>query len=308
MGLAEAGDGALRAARGLFAPRRLVRRRSPPVRTIRAVEALIVIVIALLVGRTILTALSGPVIPEAPPVVAAPTAVRTAAAPDPFRTVAPAAPVEALAATEEAADTSLDLKLYGTWVDENGGSAIIGLPGGQQNTFFVDDAICCGATLAEVHPHRVIIARGGVRESLRLPDKQAVAPGPQNAQARAAARAAATPVQPQARSPVSEQGDGGDLASLVRVSPSAGPEGAIRMVIFPANGRDAEFTSLGLASGDVIVSINGQVPPTNAADIGRYVQVLQGATQAQVIVERDGVQTPIEISLLGVSAAAEQIN
>ncbi len=71
----------------------------------------------------------------------------------------------------DAPETTLDLKLFGTFAVEDKpeeGYAIIGDSEGREGHFRAGDTIPGDATLREVHPDRVILMRAGTLETLRL--------------------------------------------------------------------------------------------------------------------------------------------
>ncbi len=84
------------------------------------------------------------------------------------------------AAAEEAPPTRLKLELRGLLANEHGaaGSAIIRAAGDTEREFTVGDEVTRGVTIEHIYPDRVIISRGGARESLLLP-KDELAPPPQ---------------------------------------------------------------------------------------------------------------------------------
>lgn len=279
----EAGRAAGR-LRGGFAALLRTGRRSPARRSVgvAVVEICLVIGLGLAFGRVAMTLVSPlPVAENPPPPVRASSTETTAG--NPFRAVAapdlPAAGVD----MTEAAETTLDLSLHGTWVDADTGSAVIQLPGGEQETFFVGDTICCGARLDRVFPDRVIISRGGVRETLRLADKKA-----------APAARRAPQVEPRA-------GAGGPLArfrEIARFQPARAADGSFRLQIYPGD-DEAAFERLGLRSGDILYSINDEPAPSNIGQLGEMLASLDGAGPVLIGVERAGARISLEVQAGG---------
>jgi type II secretion system protein C len=246
-----------------------------------------VLVLGLLVGRLVLTIIApGPVIEAA--AVAAPRVGARVFAGDPFRLVN-AAPIASDGETPpEAVDTSLDLTLHGAWFDAEGGSAIIKTPDGIQKRFAVGDEICCGAILERVYADQVTILRGGVREALRLPNKLLATGMP-------AATVPAETAPPSSPTITS-------LTDAVRIEAEGGASGGIRLRLF-AGSDQALFESLGLRGGDVLVSVNGAAAPTDLNSFAEMMSSLQGVMSASVVIEREGVRMPLDISLAGDQAA-----
>jgi general secretion pathway protein C len=228
--------------------------------------------------------------PEPPPPPAATAQDATAEPINPFRSTAlAAAPAEA--ATPVAAETNLALQLHGTWVDEEGGSAIIQLPEGPQKAFRVGDDICCGAQLVEVYPDQVIISRAGARESLRLPNRlDAPTPAPPPAATPSGAQQGAAQPAP-------------NFTQIARIDPIDLPAGGVGYRLFPGDNPQA-FLAAGLQAGDVILAINDQPPPSDPAEI---VQLLDApGSTASLVVERDGEEVALEIRMADLKAQMGQ--
>lgn len=220
----------------------------------------------------------------------APRAAASAFSGNPFRR-AKAVSAPAGEAPPAAADTTLDLTLHGAWADPDGGSAIIKTPDGKQKRFAVGETICCGAILERVYGDQVTILRGGVREALRLPRNT---PSAGTAPASPVVEAAPTAPPPYA-----------GLADAVRIEVDQGASGAIRLRFYQGP-DEALFESLGLRNGDILVSINGEAAPADLDGFAALIEDLEGAASASVIVEREGVRVPIEISLPAAIAADGQ--
>lgn len=246
---------------------------------VAAVEIGLVIVIGLVAGRMAMTLVSPlPVAEEPPSPSPAREAVRMMAG-NPFRSSA-SPELEAAPVSAAAAETTLDLKLHGAWVEADGkNSAIIRTPDGKQKIFFVGDVICCGAELESVHPDEVIISRAGVRESLRLSNK----------------RPASRPAAPENEPRIIESG-AADLATLVTLQPARGANGDFRLQIFPGQDERA-FEAAGLQAGDILISVNGRPAPKDLASFAELLRSLEGKTEAELLVERGGAATPLAISL-----------
>lgn len=228
------------------------------------------------------------------------------AAPD----VAPAAPAVDLAALvnahlfgvaaesgdpNEAPATTANLTLTGTLAgrEPEHGWAIIGASGQSARVYATGTSLPGGSKLFAVYPDRVILERGGARESLLLPRLSGVGGGamPQRAVARSG-----------------DSGNGGSLADNVRQllvqNPQAGGEllrpqpvfagGSLRGYrVYPGRNR-AQFSSLGLQPGDLVLAVNGAA----LDDPNRGLEILRGVGQGGAVtltVERGGQQQQITI-------------
>jgi general secretion pathway protein C len=253
---------------------------------LRIIEGALALAIGVIVARIFWIGL-GPL--PTPPQVAAPKPPPAASAPtsaNPFRGPAPAAaPPEEVVAAASLAETTLNLVLHGTWVDDKGGSAIIKTPDEKQARFKVGDTIWEGVTLERVYRDQVVINRAGVREALRIANRTVVATvdfGQQDIGAGTATPAA-----------VAGFAQIGDLVSL---APEPDAVGGIRLILYPA-GDEQAFLALGLRPGDILRGVDGQQID---ADVGRaltLVQSLEGRDRVTIEVEREGVVTPLDIPL-----------
>lgn len=223
----------------------------------------------------------------APPPHALPSATDKSVIENPFAT--PSDGGEAPPADEgpEFAETTLDLFLHGTWVDENGGAAIIKTPDGDQKRFSTGEEIWDGVRLERVYRDQVIIVTAGVRESLRLENREAAL-----FESAPAASAAGGP-------PQSARSEGGGQALLlgnaVRVIPQRG-EKSLQFALYP--GADArQFAAMGLRPGDILIAVeNRRIGEEMAADEERL-RELASRSSVSIVIERDGVALPINLNL-----------
>jgi general secretion pathway protein C len=197
----------------------------------------------------------------------------------------------------DAPATTANLTLAGTLaggVPEQGW-AIIGASGQTARVYATGASLPGGAKLFAVYPDRVILDRGGVRESLMLPRLA----GGGAAGARPGQRAASLP-------PVAATD--GSLADSVRQllvqNPSAGAEllrpqpvfagGSLRGYrVYPGRNR-AQFSGLGLQPGDLVLAVNGAA----LDDPNRGLEILRGVGQGSAVtltVERGGQQQQIAV-------------
>lgn len=186
--------------------------------------------------------------------------------------------VDASSDVIDAADTSLNLTLYGTWVDRENASATIGQGDGGQKVYAIGDEICCGAKLDKVFATHVLINRGGAIEALRLANKFEGAAASEPSPALAASPA-----------PVA------DFSTVVAIVPTQAPNGKLEITISPA-GDPERFASYGLQEGDVIVSVNGQAAPDSGEKIQSFLQSLRGASSYRVVVRRSGSNVTIDFA------------
>lgn len=199
-----------------------------------------------------------------------------------FRIAAPAAP---------GVITALDLKLHGVREDRatGRGSAILGLPNGEQRSFAVGEEILPGVTLAEVGFDGVTILRSGNREQVFLDQSApaqevggaqppAAAPSPPPAPAAPSAQPASPPPAP---SPASE----------IQFQPRIA-NGRTTGIIVRPRGSGEVFRAAGFAPGDVVVSVNGQ--PVTSAEQAQALAVGSGG-ETNVIVERAGRTVPLRL-------------
>jgi len=271
----------------LFAAPRSGRAIDP--RLIRIAEFALAISIGLLLASGFWTILGPIAHPSTTPKAGAAPAAQTApGAIDPFRTpaldTAQAAEPGGLGFGPDLAETSLNLVLHGTWTTPEGGAAFIRTPDDKQGRYSVGDMIASGARLENVYRDQVVINRGGVRESLRLINRDQAG--------------AARPAQniPQTDKIQSGFGAGAKIGQYVVARPEVGAGGAVRLVLQPA-GDSRNFEALGLRAGDAVVSVdNKPFGPDLAANLASL-SALEGRRSVSVSIERDGVIMPVTIAL-----------
>ena len=230
-----------------------------------------------------------PAAPAPPPQAAAPAVVASL---DPFKNgVAPAAlDVAELVNGPDLEETSLNLALHGTWIDDSGGTAIIKTPDDKQGRYRPGDTVWESVTLEQVFRDQVVIDRDGTLESLRLIGRKPSAAGPSE------------------RDKTSNPEAVGDvfasLGSFIAVAPQTDNVGGVNLVLEPPADDDHAYTSFlasGLRPGDVLVGIDGEpVGRDIGADI-EYLRKVSGRNKITVNVDRGGVVTPIEIDLKGLA-------
>ena len=160
--------------------------------------------------------------------------------------------------TENAPDTRLNLKLRAAVAasDNEVAHAIIADGSGNEKVYFIRSSIPGGATLHRVHADRVILNRGGVLETLRLPREfEGKARSGHHASGRTSA-ARATP-RPQGNvQQLIATNNAASFAEIIRPQPFM-PNGQLKGYrVFPGRNRQ-QFIALGLRPGDLVTAING---------------------------------------------------
>jgi general secretion pathway protein C len=184
--------------------------------------------------------------------------------------------------------TSLNLKLFGIRQDQASGrgSAIIAASDGQQRSVAVGEEIEPGVTLKSVDFDSVTISRGGADEQLFMDQSQA--PTTVTPSAPAVPAAPAPPVV----NPSSSVEPGGPPVPPSRPQPtevSAVPRmngTQLTGVTVQPKGNGDRFRALGLAPGDVVLSVNGQ--RIRSADQARGMATQLASARLTLQVERDG--------------------
>ncbi len=206
----------------------------------------------------------------------------------------PAAVVE----TENAPDTRLNLKLRAAVAatSEDVAHAIIADGSGNEKVYFVKSSIPGGATLHRVHADRVILNRGGVLETLRLPREF------ESSATSASARRTPRAASPQA-SNVQQllTNNAASLTEIIRPQPFM-PNGQLKGYrVFPGRNRQ-QFIALGLRPGDLVTAVNG-VALNNPAQGMEIFRSLGDSSQVSVTVERAGKEQQLNLDIGQLAAA-----
>ena len=198
-----------------------------------------------------------------------------------FGTASANAEVVEVVETEDAPDTQLNLKLRAAVAadDDEVAHAIIADGSGDEKVYFIKSLVPGGAKLHRVHIDRVILNRGGVLETLRLPRETESKPGSANNRTtqRSAPRASAQQVM---------NNNAATFAEIIRPQPFM-PNGQLKGYrVFPGRNRQ-QFIALGLRPGDLVTEINGVAlnNPTQGMEIFRS---LGESSQVSVTIERAG--------------------
>lgn len=182
--------------------------------------------------------------------------------------------------------TSLNLKLFGIRQDQASGrgSAIIAGSDGQQRSIAVGEEIEPGVTLKAVGFDSVTIARGGAEEQLFMDQSQgpatvAAPTGPPAPAAPAAQPSAA--VEPGSPPPPPSKLYPNEISMAPRMNGNQ-----VTGVTVSPQGNDAAFRALGLAPGDVVISVNGR--RIKSMDDARGMAAQLGSGRVSMQVERGG--------------------
>jgi len=196
----------------------------------------------------------------------------------------------------DAPATTANLSLAGTLAvrEPERGWAIIGASGQAARVYAAGASLPGGAKLYAVYPDRVILDRGGARESLLMPRLSGGA-----ASGRPMSRTAG---MPPAAAPNASIAD--SVRQMLVQNPSAGAEllrpqpvfagGSLRGYrVYPGRNR-AQFASLGLQPGDLVLAVNGAA----LDDPNRGLEILRGVGQGSAVtltVERGGQQQQVTV-------------
>lgn len=205
----------------------------------------------------------------------------------------------AVVETENAPDTRLNLKLRAAVAatDQDVAHAIIADGSGNEKVYFVKSSIPGGATLHRVHADRVILNRGGILETLRLPREFEGGAAPV-----ATRRASAS--NPTASNNVQQllNDNAANFAEIIRPQPFM-PNGQLKGYrVFPGRNRQ-QFIALGLRPGDLVTAVNG-VPLNNPAQGMEVFRSLGESSQVSVTIERAGKQQDLNLDVAQIAAAS----
>jgi general secretion pathway protein C len=177
--------------------------------------------------------------------------------------------------------TSLNLVLTGVMVGGSNNFAFISINGANETAFGLGDEILSGATLHAVYPDRAVLRRGGALESLVLKDSLALPEGsiimsPQyrNDAPLSGIRGSGGNSFTVERSTLTQQMQRPEFLSQALMVPNAGGGFLVREIQ-----PGSVYEKLGMRTGDVIRSINGQ-PINNMEEVMRLYQQLGGISQA----------------------------
>ena len=270
------------------------------------VEIALAVAIGLILARAGYALFAPLPTPSQLPVAAAQTSSgpeATGPAGNPFRSAtAPVAPIELEEDPgEDLAETSLDLTLHGTYTNPSTGvgAAAIRLPDGSQKRFEIGQEITNGVVLDRVYPEQVTIVRDGVRESLRMENRDRDARASSPRPVRSTRAAPRTPPRRVGNRivPVQETGalPGVSIGGAAYVRPKLA-SGQVKLELQPGGNYNL-FEALGLRAGDVVVSVDNRPIGNNVPAAIERLRGLSSKSNFSIVVERDGVPVPIDIDL-----------
>ncbi len=167
--------------------------------------------------------------------------------------------------------------------------AIISDGSGNEKVYFLKSSIPGGATLHRVHADRVILNRGGVLETLRLPRDFEGSPVPVTRRGSTSASTAGGNVQQLIAS------NAATFSEIIRPQPFM-PNGQLKGYrVFPGRNRQ-QFIALGLRPGDLVTAING-VELNNPAQGMEIFRSLGESSQVNVTIERAGQEQQLSLDM-----------
>jgi general secretion pathway protein C len=172
--------------------------------------------------------------------------------------------------------TSLNLVLTGVMVGGTTNFAFISINGSNETSFGIGDEVLAGATLHAVYPDRAVLRRGGALESLMLKDNLALPEGsivtsPQyrNDVPLAGIRGSGSNFTVE-RNTLTQQMQKPEFLTQALMVPNAGGGFLVREIQ-----PGSVYEKLGVRTGDVIRSVNGQ-PINNMEEVMKLYQQLGG--------------------------------
>ena len=183
--------------------------------------------------------------------------------------------------------TSLTLSLFGTRVNEfsGSGSAILAGTDGVQQNYLVGTEVMPGVTLSQVAFDHVVLTRNGVKEFLFI--DQSVP-----AETVSETAATGTTAAPTATDSGEVKLNAATLRDSVNISPR-NQGGRVTGLILSAKDDGGMLRNAGLATGDIVVTINGR-PVGSVQDIAAQ---LRPGAKLTLEVERGSQKIPIGLNL-----------
>ena len=192
---------------------------------------------------------------------------------------------------QDAPVTQLNIRLVGVTASNNPNlSAAIVQQGSSQTTYIPGETIANSrAVVKQILSDRVLLENNDRLETLWLEGRDgSEAPLTLNTTpAKEESTAPDTQVEPALSTKQME------ILELISITPQQSEQGLIGYRLAP-KGDGALFRELGLRPGDLAVAMNGY-DLTNVADAIALISALEGATQAQVRVLRDGEYVDIDV-------------
>lgn len=194
--------------------------------------------------------------------------------------------------------TSLQLKLFGTRIDEanGGGSAILAGPDGVQKSIAVGEEVAPGVVLKAVAFDHVSLARGGAAaEDLFLDQSGAPPPAP-GADGSVPPPSSSSPGSPPAAVPAGTPSLAqlrADIGVIPRID-----GGRVSGLSVRSQGSGAAFRRAGLREGDVVTAIGGR-PVSGPGDFERLAGDYPNGGTVSITVERGNQTLPLAITITG---------
>lgn len=192
-----------------------------------------------------------------------------------------------------APDTTLALTLHGIVAGKRASdSRALIVVNGDEEPYAVGAQLPGGAVIRSIYPDRVLLARDGRLEALRLPTTDSSGGAAGNPPAMMQPQAMAPPTQSlgQLRQEIANNPQ--RLMDVVRAMPVMDHGKLTGYRIYPA-GNPAQFNQLGLRPGDVVSAVNG-IPLTDPGQSMRVLSSLKTSEQVSVTLIRNG-QTQTQI-------------
>ncbi|MCC5857333.1 MAG: type II secretion system protein GspC [Ectothiorhodospiraceae bacterium] len=198
----------------------------------------------------------------------------------------------------DAPETRLNLTLRGVFHSPSQERALVIISRGNQGEDFyrVGDQLPGGATLAAIHPDRVILRREGRHETLSLPQERLDTGSAETDSAAA---------RPASAEPAAGRGDDvrelrqrllqnpADFNRMVRVEPYM-QDGEFRGVVLNPGPEPGALEAMGLQPGDVVTSINGQALNSPEAAMG-VMQQIGDASALELTIVRDNLSQTVRV-------------
>lgn len=207
-----------------------------------------------------------------------------------------------LALAMNAPQTSLDLSLHGTLAtkDPDGALAIIADGEGVERAYAVGAELPGNAVLYRVYRDRAILRRAGELETLPLrdPEREAAsgtAGAGETGTARERSASGRASRDELARAAERLRNDPAQLARQFSAVPVQ-EDGRLIGVRLRANDDSALLSRVGLRGSDIVTAVNG-VPVNDFSRANEVMSQLQGSTEFQVTVLRNGQEQQINVSL-----------
>jgi len=200
--------------------------------------------------------------------------------------------------------SSLNLKLTGVVASDRGGFALISVNGQPQTPYFIGEVVTQNAVLDEVLPDRVILRRGGTRESLLL-DNDDQLPG----QSVDLSLPSPSPGPTNPVNSIENLGDNKYIVPKNVVASNIDNMGVLQQALIVPNKdggflvknvqQDGVFAKLGLHKGDVIKKVNG-MPVNSMVDVMQLYRLtsdINKISNIQVELDREGATRTLNYSL-----------